>query len=79
MSITEPPGIPKMCSTPSFFRDISHYHWHIEIIPRVTRVAGFEWGTGFHINPVPPESACDFLQKAGQTEASAEEVETAAT
>ena len=31
------------------------YHWHIEIIPKLTQVAGFEWGTGFHINPVAPE------------------------
>ncbi|MBI2944753.1 MAG: galactose-1-phosphate uridylyltransferase [Candidatus Wallbacteria bacterium] len=34
-----------------------YYHWHIEIIPRLTRVAGFEWGSGFYINPVPPEDA----------------------
>jgi UDPglucose--hexose-1-phosphate uridylyltransferase len=39
-----------------------HYHWHIEIIPRLTRVAGFEWGTGFYINPVPPEQAAGFLR-----------------
>ncbi len=38
------------------------YHWHIEIIPRLTRVAGFEWGTGFYINPVPPEQAAEFLR-----------------
>ncbi len=41
---------------------IEHYHWHIEIIPRVTRVAGFEWGTGFYINPVPPEAAAEYLR-----------------
>ena len=41
---------------------IEHYHWHIEIIPRLTKVAGFEWGTGFYINPVPPESAAEFLR-----------------
>jgi UDPglucose--hexose-1-phosphate uridylyltransferase len=40
------------------------YHWHLEIIPRLTRVAGFEWGTGFYINPVPPEQAAEFLQEA---------------
>jgi UDPglucose--hexose-1-phosphate uridylyltransferase len=40
-----------------------HYHWHIEIIPRLTRVAGFEWGTGFYINPVPPEQAAEFLRR----------------
>jgi len=39
------------------------YHWHIEIIPRLTRVAGFEWGTGFYINPTPPEDATKFLRE----------------
>ena len=39
---------------------LAHYHWHIEIIPRLTKTAGFEWGTGFYINPVPPEEAGDF-------------------
>lgn len=35
----------------------SHYHWHIEIMPKLTQVAGFEWGSGFYINPVAPEDA----------------------
>ncbi|MFA5063447.1 MAG: galactose-1-phosphate uridylyltransferase [Candidatus Omnitrophota bacterium] len=38
------------------------YHWHIEIMPRLTRVAGFEWGTGFYICPLPPENAAAFLR-----------------
>jgi len=42
---------------------LPHYHWHIEVIPRLTRVAGFEWGTGFYINPVPPEQAAAFLRE----------------
>jgi UDPglucose--hexose-1-phosphate uridylyltransferase len=42
---------------------LPHYHWHVEVIPRLTRVAGFEWGTGFYINPVPPEQAADYLRK----------------
>jgi UDPglucose--hexose-1-phosphate uridylyltransferase len=41
------------------------FHWHIEIIPRLTRVAGFEWGTGFYINPTPPEESAQFLRNAG--------------
>jgi UDPglucose--hexose-1-phosphate uridylyltransferase len=44
---------------------LAHYHWHIEIIPKLTRVAGFEWGTGFYINPTPPEEAAQFLRDAG--------------
>jgi UDPglucose--hexose-1-phosphate uridylyltransferase len=43
---------------------LPHYHWHMEIIPRLTRVAGFEWGTGFYINPVPPEQAAKVLSEA---------------
>ena len=39
------------------------YHWHIELMPALTQVAGFEWGSGFHINPVPPEEAAEFLRK----------------
>jgi UDPglucose--hexose-1-phosphate uridylyltransferase len=41
---------------------IEGYHWHIEIIPRLTKSAGFEWGTGFHINPTPPEAAAEYLR-----------------
>ena len=29
----------------------------------MTRVAGFEWGTGFYINPVPPEQAATVLRE----------------
>lgn len=39
------------------------WHWHIEILPRITNVAGFEWGTGFYINPTPPEDAARFLRE----------------
>jgi UDPglucose--hexose-1-phosphate uridylyltransferase len=41
-----------------------YYHWHIEIIPKLTKTAGFEWGTGFYINPTPPEEAARFLREA---------------
>ncbi|OGW16782.1 MAG: galactose-1-phosphate uridylyltransferase [Nitrospinae bacterium RIFCSPLOWO2_12_FULL_45_22] len=39
----------------------AHYHWHFEIMPKLTKVAGFEWGSGFYINPTPPEEAAKFL------------------
>ncbi len=41
-----------------------YYHWHLEIMPKLTQVAGFEWGTGFYINPVTPEEAAKFLRDA---------------
>ncbi len=40
------------------------FHWHIEIIPRLVNHGGFEWGTGFYINPTPPEEAAEFLRSA---------------
>ncbi|MBL9095183.1 MAG: DUF4921 family protein [Planctomycetaceae bacterium] len=39
-----------------------HYHWHVEIMPRIVKAAGFEWGTGVHINPVSPETAARSLR-----------------
>jgi UDPglucose--hexose-1-phosphate uridylyltransferase len=44
--------------------DRDHYHWHFEIIPKLTKVAGFEWGTGFYINPTPPEEAAEYMREA---------------
>jgi UDPglucose--hexose-1-phosphate uridylyltransferase len=39
------------------------YHWHLEIMPKLTKVAGFEWGTGFYINPTAPEEAAEVLRE----------------
>jgi UDPglucose--hexose-1-phosphate uridylyltransferase len=39
------------------------YHWHFEIMPRLTGIAGFEWGTGFYINPTAPEEAARYLRE----------------
>jgi len=51
-------------STPFNIDNTEYFHWHLEIIPRVTNIAGFEWGTGFYINPMPPENAAEFLRNA---------------
>lgn len=40
------------------------YHWHIELMPKLTKVAGFEWGAGFYINPTPPEEAAAYMREA---------------
>jgi UDPglucose--hexose-1-phosphate uridylyltransferase len=45
------------------YHDEDYYHWHMEILPRVTHIAGFERGTGFYINPTPPEEAAKFLRE----------------
>jgi UDPglucose--hexose-1-phosphate uridylyltransferase len=41
-----------------------HYHWHIEILPRTTSLAGFELGIGCTINTVGPERAAAALREA---------------
>jgi UDPglucose--hexose-1-phosphate uridylyltransferase len=52
-------------SSPLHEKTGDYYHWHLEIIPKLTQVAGFEWGTGFYINPVSPEESAKFLREAG--------------
>jgi len=49
-------------TTPCRESKLMYYHWHLEIMPKLTKVAGFEWGTGFYINPTPPEDAAKFLK-----------------
>ena len=38
------------------------FHWHLEIIPRVTRWSGLEWASGILRNPVSPEEAARVLR-----------------
>jgi len=42
-------------------RGAAHFHWHVDIVPRLTRLAGFELGTGLAVNIVPPERVADEL------------------
>jgi len=62
-SLEDPPYNYIVHSAPFGQEDLELYHWHIEVIPRLTKMAGFEWGTGFYINPVPPENAAKFLRE----------------
>jgi len=40
-----------------------HFHWHLEIMPRLIRVAGLGWGSGLYLNPTPPEEAAARLRE----------------
>ena len=63
--VLERPPFNFMLHTAPIQEPPSHnYHWHLEVIPRLTRVAGFEWGTGLYINPTPPEEATRYLREA---------------
>jgi UDPglucose--hexose-1-phosphate uridylyltransferase len=52
------PGRPDYWSTIE-----NDYHWHFEFAPRTNRLAGFEWGSGYSINPMPPEEAARLLSE----------------
>lgn len=38
------------------------YHWHLVVMPRLSRIAGFELGTEVYVNTLPPEEAAKFLR-----------------
>ncbi|MBC7106592.1 MAG: galactose-1-phosphate uridylyltransferase, partial [Firmicutes bacterium] len=38
------------------------FHWHFEVLPRLTVPAGFEFATGYYVNPLPPEVAAHRLR-----------------
>ncbi|MEE8383176.1 MAG: galactose-1-phosphate uridylyltransferase [Thermodesulfobacteriota bacterium] len=59
----DPPYNFILHTSPVSERINDHYHWHFEIIPRLTRIAGFEWGSGFYINPTTPEDAAKFMRE----------------
>jgi UDPglucose--hexose-1-phosphate uridylyltransferase len=62
--LERPPYSLVLHSAPVQAPAIPSFHWHIEIIPKLTHVAGFEWGSGFYINPTPPEESAAFLRDA---------------
>ncbi|MBI1848696.1 MAG: galactose-1-phosphate uridylyltransferase [Candidatus Rokubacteria bacterium] len=62
--LTDPPYNFMLHTAPLQDGALDHFHWHLEVIPKLTRVAGFEWGSGFFINSVPPEDAAAALRKA---------------
>ena len=63
--LNDPPFNFMLHTAPLHAPAFDHFHWHLEVIPKLTRVAGFEWGSGFFINPVPPEDAATALREIG--------------
>jgi UDPglucose--hexose-1-phosphate uridylyltransferase len=56
-------------SGPTEYSGARHFHWYLSVIPRLTRVAGFELGSGMFINTVLPEAAAEFLRKVSTEKA----------
>lgn len=49
-------------SAPNRDSSSAYLHWYVSVIPRVTKAAGFELGTGMSINPSLPEESARFLR-----------------
>jgi UDPglucose--hexose-1-phosphate uridylyltransferase len=63
VALDDPPYNLIIHTSPCGEPDLKYYHWHVEIMPKLTKVAGFEWGSGFYINPTPPEEAARYLRE----------------
>jgi UDPglucose--hexose-1-phosphate uridylyltransferase len=49
-------------SNPLLEPENPYYHWHLELLPKLQYVAGFEWGSGLYINSLAPEDAARLLR-----------------
>jgi UDPglucose--hexose-1-phosphate uridylyltransferase len=55
---------PVRRAVPGYWQTIdADFRWHLEILPRLTGVAGFEMATGCFINTMLPEDAAAVLRK----------------
>jgi len=68
-ALDAPPYNAVLYTAPLQSGALDHFHWHLELIPALTKVAGFEWGSGSHINPIPPERAAEHLRDIGPRQA----------
>ncbi len=62
--LTNPPYNYAIHSAPFPVEPTGQYHWRLAILPRVTRVAGYEQASGVYINHVTPEDAADQLRRS---------------
>lgn len=61
--LKKPPYNMVLRTVPVNEPEAAYYHWRLEILPRLTTIAGFELGTGYYINPTPPELAARYLRE----------------
>lgn len=63
LALDNPPYSYMIHSAPPDYKTPECFHWHLELTPKLTEVGGFEWGSGFYINPKPPEDAAKHLRE----------------
>lgn len=60
--LNDPPYNFFIHTAPCRSPELPHYHWHLELLPRLTTWAGLEYGTGVIVNTMAPEAAAVFLR-----------------
>ncbi|WP_338675330.1 hypothetical protein V1460_21905 [Streptomyces sp. SCSIO 30461] len=53
-----------LISAPNGEEATAYFAWHLQLVPRLSAIAGFELGSGMAVNPVPPEDAAAQLRRA---------------
>lgn len=48
---------------PTDEKQSDYFHWYLAIVPRVSKAAGFELGSGMYINTAMPEDSAKFLRE----------------
>lgn len=64
VALRDPPFNLVIRSAPVKELNNDYLHWHLEVIPRLKRTAGFELGSGMYINPTLPQDCAQFLREA---------------
>ncbi len=51
-------------TAPKDEEDRPYYHWHLQLIPRMTKAAGLELGSGMYVNVAAPEDTAEAMRQA---------------
>lgn len=65
-TLDNPPFNFYIHTLPTISENCASYHWHLEIVPRVSNFGGFELGSGVVINVMSPEEAANYLRKSSK-------------
>lgn len=59
----DPPYSYYIHTSPARVYDLEYYHWHLELVPRLTEAIGVDYGTGIPVNLMSPEKCATFLNR----------------
>ncbi len=66
-ALSSPPYNYYLYSAPLRAGELPHFHWRLELVPKLATAGGFEAGTEIFINTTPPEEAAAFIRDRGRS------------